>query len=365
MYLVTNKKTECSGCSACENICPKKAIQMIEDEEGFKYPKINKEKCIKCGLCEKICPNIKKNFENKIIKVYGAKHINTKEQCTSRSGAVFIALSDYILESGGIVYGARLNDDFSVTMERAESKEKRDKFKGSKYVQSDMKDIIKNVQEDLKNNKKVLFSGTPCQISGVISCVSEEYKKNLYTCDIVCHGVPTKLVFNDYLKFIQEKYKKRIKEFNFRDKKFGWQSHIETITFEDASSISTEYFRNLFYGHNIIRPSCFECNYATTHRPADITIGDFWGIDQIAPKFLDTKGVSLVIINNEKGQELFENVKSQLNIIECPIEDCIRHTYTLNKPTPKPITREKFWEDYKCKDFGEIIKKYGSNLQLD
>ena len=365
MYLITNKKAECSGCSACENIFPQKAIQMIEDEEGFRYPKINKQKCIKCRLCEKICPNIKRNLENNIIKVYGAKHRNEKEQYTSRSGGVFIALSNYILDLGGIIYGAKLNSDFSVTMERADSKEERDKFKGSKYVQADMNNVIKAVQDDLKIGRKVLFSGTPCQIAGVISCTSEKLRKNLYTCDIVCHGVPTKLVFYDYLKFIQRKYKKRIKEFNFRDKKFGWQSHIETITFEDDSSISKKYFRNLFYGHNIIRPSCFKCNYANIHRPADITIGDFWGIDQIAPEFLDTKGVSLVIINNEKGRVLFESIKSQLNIIECSIEDCIKHTYTLNQPTPKPITREEFWKDYKSKDFEKIIEKYGSSLELD
>lgn len=358
MYLIDNKKEKCSGCTACMNICPKNAIKMIEDEEGFKYPQIDKEKCINCGACTKICPNIKIDRKNSIKRTYGVKHKSDKERTTSRSGGVFIALSDYILGLNGVIYGAKLNKDFSVSHGRAENVEQRDEFKGSKYIQSDMNNIIENVKQDLKNGRKVLFSGTACQVAGVKSCVPEKYQQNLYTCDLICHGVPSKKIFFEFLKYIEQNSGKKIKKFNFRDKRFGWETHYETAVFEDNTEITTEYFKNLFYGHNILRPSCYECNYANTHRPGDITIADFWGIDEIAPEFLDKKGVSLTIINNNKGMEWFEKAKKDLQVIECDVEKCIKHTYTLNQPTPISEKREEFWEDYKNKDFKDIIEKY-------
>lgn len=358
MYLKDKNKSKCSGCTACMNVCPKNAISMIEDEEGFLYPVINKDKCINCKACEKICPNIKKETKNSIVKTYGVKHKNEKERMTSRSGGVFIALSDYILKSGGIIYGAQLNSDFSVTHNRAKTATERDKFKGSKYIQSDMGDIINKVKEDLQNNKKVLFSGTACQVAAVKSCVPEKYQKNLYTCDLICHGVPSKKIFFEYLNYIEHITGKKIKKFNFRDKRFGWETHYETCVFEDNTEISTQYFRNLFYGHNILRTACYQCNFANVHRPADITIADFWGIENIAPEFKDEKGVSLTIINNEKGLLWFNNAKENLDIIDCDVNECIKATYTLNNPTPISETREEFWKDYKENNFEMIIEKY-------
>lgn len=358
MYLKSSNKSECSGCTACMNICPKNAIKMIYDEEGFKYPIIDKEKCINCGRCYKICPNVKKDEKNSIIQAYGAKHKEKQQQFTSRSGGAFIAISDYILQQNGVVYGVELKEDFTVIHNRATNKEERDKFKGSKYIQSNMKDIIKNIQQDLENNKKVLFSGTPCQVAGVNAYVKDKYKENLYTCDIVCHGVPSELIFKEFIKYIEQTNNKKTKKFIFRDKRFGWATHFETFIFSDDTEVSTSYFRNLFYGHHILRPSCYNCNYANIHRPADITIADFWGIDEVNPEFVDKNGVSLVIINNKKGKELFENIKDDLKIIDCSVEDCIKHTYTLNQPTPITKNRNEFWDDYKREKFDYIIDKY-------
>ena len=356
MYLKNKDKTLCSGCTACKIACPRNAIKMIEDSEGFKYPVIDKNICINCGICIKICPNIEKNEKNNIIEVYGVKHKNEEERATSRSGGVFVALSDKVLQENGIIYGAKLNEDFSVSHSRATNVEERFELKGSKYIQSDMKDTIRNVKKDILEGKKVLFSGTACQVAGVNKILGD--KENLVTCDLICHGVPSNKIFREFLKYLEEKYNKKIKSFNFRDKKFGWESHWETTTFEDNSIISTQYFRNLFYRHNILRPACYKCNYANTHRPADITIADFWGIDEINPEFNDNKGVSLIIINSEKGRELFENVKQDLTIIPCSIEECIKHTYTLSKPTPISDERENFWHDYNEQDFDYIIEKY-------
>ena len=242
MFLKTSKKSECSGCTACKCSCPKNAIEMIYDEEGFQYPFINKEKCIECGLCYNICPNIIKNEENTIIEAHGAKHKNEIERFTSRSGGVFVAISDYILELGGVIYGAELNDRFEVEHGRAIIKEQRDKFKGSKYIQSDMKNIILDIKKDLQNGKKVLFSGTPCQVAGVKAAIPKKYYDNLNTCDLICHGVPSKRVFRDFLRYIENKENKRIKRFIFRDKRFGWNSHFETFIFEDETQISTRIF---------------------------------------------------------------------------------------------------------------------------
>lgn len=358
MYLKSKNKSECSGCTACMNICPRNAIKMEYDDEGFKYPVIDKEKCINCGACYNICPNIKKDESNTILKAYGVKHKDEKERLTSRSGGVFVALSDYILNQNGVVYGAELTKNFTVIHSRATNKEERNKFKGSKYIQSDMANIIKSVEQDLKANKKVLFSGTPCQVSAVKACIRGKYKDNLYTCDLICHGVPSETIFQKFLKYIEEKQNKKIKNFIFRDKRFGWESHYETFIFEDDTELTTQYFRNLFYGHHILRPSCYNCNYANTHRPADITIADFWGIDKVNPKFMDRNGVSLVIINNEKGKEIFEQIKEDITTINCSLEDCVKYTYTLTNATPITENRQEFWEDYKNEEFDYIINKY-------
>ena len=358
MYLENSNKYLCSGCTACKAICPVDAIEMIKDEEGFKYPKINKEKCIGCNACIDVCPNVKKSSENNMIEAYGAKLKDLNGRMTSRSGGAFIALSDYILNQNGIIYGSKLNEDFSVSHSRAEKKEERDLFKGSKYVQSDMGNIINSVKQDLNTGKKVLFSGTPCQVAGILAAIPEKLQDNLFTIDILCHGVPSNMVYEEFLKYIEEKENKKIKEFIFRDKSFGWSTHLETCIFEDGSKLTTGIFKDLFYSHNILRPSCFKCNYANTNRPADISIADFWGIDKINPEFYDEKGISLTIINTEKGKVLFEKVKQDMDIMECLLEDCIKYSAMLNAPTAEPVTREEFWKDYKNKSFEEIIGKY-------
>lgn len=358
MYLDNNDKYLCSGCTACKAICPRNAIKMVRDSEGFEYPEIDEGKCSNCNACVRICPNIKKNKENKILEAYGVKHKDEKQRKTSRSGAVFIAISDYILNKGGVIYGSKMNDDFSVSHSRATTKEERDLFKGSKYVQSNMNNIINEIKMDLLNKKYVLFSGTACQVAGVKSAIPEQLQDKLYTCDLICHGVPSNKVYEDFLEYIEKLNNKKIKQFIFRDKRFGWESHYETIIFEDNTEISTQYFRNLFYGHNILRPSCYKCNFANQNRPADITIADFWGIENVNINFKDDLGVSLTIINSKKGKEIFQNIKNELNTIDCSIEDAIKNTYTLNNPTPESPDRNMFWEDYEKNDFAYIIEKY-------
>lgn len=221
-----------------------------------------------------------------------------------------------------------------------------------------MGNIIEEIEQDLKDDKKVLFSGTPCQVAAVTSCIKDKYKDNLYTCDLVCHGVPSEAIFRDFLKYVEEKENKHIKEFNFRDKEFGWDTHFETSIFDDGTKKTTYYFRNLFMRLNILRPSCYKCNYASIHRTADVTIADFWGVDEVLPEMYDKTGVSLTLINTEKGKELFNEIKENLIYKECEISNAIKRNPNLSNPSSMPDTREEFWRDYFSKNFEYIIDKY-------
>lgn len=359
MYFENMNKSECNGCTACMNICPKKAITMEKDEEGFLYPKINEEKCVKCGICKNICTLIHNKKQQNILKgVYGVKIKDESKRATSRSGGIFRSISDDIINDKGTVYGAAFDENLNVIHKKINNIEDLDLLSGSKYVQSDLKETFNEVEKDLKNNLKVLYSGTACQIAGLKAYLDTKKvdTKNLYTCDVVCHGVPSPKLYKDYLKFIEKKYKNKIVKFNFRDKKFGWAAHRETIVLNNNKEFSSNYYTSLFYSNNALRPSCYECQFANLNRISDITIADFWGIDNINKNFNDNRGVSLVLVNNEKGQELFEQTKYKLNYIECEINQCMQPN--LRKPTEKPNCRQNFWDDYEKKGFNYILKQY-------
>lgn len=230
-----NDPKDCCGCTACEAICPKDAITMVPDALGFKYPEVDLDKCIDCHLCEKVCafhPDYDKSLNLAQPDVYGARHKDMAEVATSRSGAAFIALSDYILEQGGVVYGAGYKDHFRVAHKRATTRGERDEFKGSKYVQSDLDGVFRQVKADLKAGLTVMFSGTPCQTAGLHSYVGKKLRENLYLVDIVCHGVPGPYLWRDFIAYIERKQGAPVSWVNFRDKEqFGWAAHHETFTF--------------------------------------------------------------------------------------------------------------------------------------
>ena len=236
-----SKKEDCCGCTACASICPHDAITMVPDALGFLYPQVDMNKCVDCGLCERVC-SFNDNYDTSLNLdkplAYGARHKNMKEVETSRSGAAFIALSDYILEHGGVVYGAGYADHFRVVHKRATTKEERDEFKGSKYVQSDMNSIFRQVKKDLRNGLTVLFSGTPCQTSGLNSYIGKKFRENLYLVDIVCHGVPGPYLWRDYLNYLEKIQGSPIVWVNFRDKqKYGWRAHLESFIFKNGGVV--------------------------------------------------------------------------------------------------------------------------------
>ncbi len=363
--MLDRAKDDCSGCSACADVCPVRAITMQADEEGFLYPVIDGNKCIHCGKCDKICGFVPKKSAEvgyELPKTYGIKHKDEFTRLTSRSGAAFIAFSDYILDQGGVIYGAAMQEDFSVCHIRAESRVSRDLMKGAKYVQSDVTRIYPQVAQDLTSGRTVLFSGTPCQVSGLYAMLDAQKvsKENLICCDLVCHGTPSPAIWKDYITYIEKKYSTSVLKADFRDKSFGWDSHCESFVLKNGKKIVSRDYTDLFYDHIMMRPSCHNCHFANVNRVADITLADFWGIEKNDASFNDNKGVSLVLISSSKGAELLEKVKGQLHCFECDIKNCIQPTLT--KPTLASGRRNQFWNDYTQMDFAAFLKKYTKPL---
>lgn len=296
------------------------------------------------------------------VSVFAVKHKNLETRMESRSGGIFTALSDLVFNNRGVVYGAVLKDDFTVEHIRAKTINDRDRMRGSKYVQSEMCDCYKAVKMDLETGQEVMFTGTSCQIAGLKAFLGEDYE-NLLCVDIVCHGVPSPKVWKEYLKWVEHKKKKKIIAVDFRNKKdFGWTAHYETLYFGDQTSWSSRIYTALFYGHNILRPSCYQCPYKSIQHPGDITIADYWGIDRAAPGFSDDKGVSLVLINNNKGSHYFEKAKKDLIWKQTKIEDSMQPP--LKAPFPVPADRKEFWKDMDVRSFSYVASKYGENSIL-
>lgn len=357
MEQIYSSKEMCSGCKACVEVCPVKAIFMCKDDEGFEYPQIDKEKCINCGKCKRLCSFKRENIKHTKLPrtIIGAKIKDEKERTTSRSGGFFIAIANYILSQNGVVYGCKFGKDLEVHHERATTKQEVDEFKGSKYVKSNLKEVYKQVKLDLEQGKKVLFSGTPCEIAGLKVVLAETDISKLYLCDIICHGVPSPLIYEEYIKFFENREGERLKSIDFRDKSLGWSNHKETLIFENKK-ITTSCYTELFYSHHILRPSCYNCQFCNMDRVSDITMGDFWGIEKENKEFYDEIGTSLVLVNTVKGQQLLEYVMENLHWIPVYSKHYMQHN--LRYTSGKPENRSQFWEDYEQNGFEYIIKKY-------
>lgn len=359
MIRITDK-SQCCGCTACASVCPHDAIAMQPDVMGFLYPVVDEHKCIDCGLCEKVC-SFHENYDTSlnipVPETYAARHKDMREVETSRSGAAFIAISDWVLEHGGVVYGAGYAEHFRVVHKRAITKEERNEFKGSKYVQSDLGNTFRQVRQDLKDGKLVLFSGTPCQTSGLDSYIGKKLRENLYLVDIVCHGVPGPNLWRDYLVYLEKKQGDKICGVNFRDKQeFGWAAHHETFNFIDSGKVV---FKYLFYQYTTFRKSCEICPFANIHRPSDITLADFWGWERIYPELnKDDKGLSLVLVNTKRGKLLFNAVGQDMNVYRVDnLNDCLQPN--LQCPSTPYPNREEFERDYAKYGFVYVAKKYG------
>lgn len=360
-------KSNCCGCHSCYNICPKKAIKMIKDDQGFKYPKVDKEKCIKCGLCKKVCPVLNsKIIENK-PKAYAIINKDEEIRKNSSSGGVFTLIAEYIIREGGVVFGATFDENWNIKHTYTENIEELEKFRGSKYVQSTIGDTYKKTKEYLEKGRKVLFTGTPCQIEGLKSYLQKDFD-NLYTQDIICHGVPSPKVYNRYLEYQRNKNNANlIKKIIYRNKKNGWKNYNIKIEFDNSTYIKShnkDPFMQAFLRDTILRDSCYDCHFKKKNRNSDITLADFWGINNVLPEMNDDKGTSLVIINSQKGNEILENIKEKIICKSVDFETAIKYNPSMIKSAKKDIKREEFFRNIDNIRFDKLVNKYTSSPGL-
>lgn len=353
-----NKK--CCGCSACADICPVGAITMKPDREGFFYPCVDAEQCTNCGLCEKVCPAIELPKFNEAPEVYALQLKDEAALARSQSGGAFWAIAEPVLGRGGVVYGAAFDENMKVVHARAESAEEAKKFHGSKYVQTDMRGVMKQVKADLKAGREVLFTGTACHISGLYKFLGKEYE-NLTTCDLICHGVPTPMLLEKYIQYL-EKENGKVEKFFFRynnpDEGLTWKEHKkERVVYENGKhSDRSEYIR-MFSSNWCLRPYCHSCPFAKPERVADFTVGDFWGIEKYTDAFDISKGVSVLFANSQKAKEWMPDIKKNALCEPAELNDVRTHQHNLNRPTKPNKRRDVIIKKLIDKDFMAAYKK--------
>lgn len=351
-------KCNCCGCAACVQICPKQCISFNEDKQGFCYPLVNQNLCIDCGLCEKVCPYISIPSTQQPIKVYAAINPNEKTRIKSSSGGIFALLAESIIDQGGIIFGARFDEKWEVIHDYTTTKEGIEAFQGSKYMQSRIGNTYKQVRDFLNNNRIVLFTGTGCQIIGLKRFLKKEYE-NLLTVEIICHGVPSPLVWRQFLKSTFSN--NSICSINFRDKRNGWTSYgLNVITTDNTGqqnihfipTINNDYMQ-LYLKHINIRPSCSYCPSKSGKSGADIILGDFWGIKQYSTIYSDNKGTSAILINTAKGNKEISKINAQMT--EMTFEQIVSHNPSLVNSTPQSKYYNEFWQIFTDEGYNKAI----------
>lgn len=345
--MITNiDKSNCCGCSACVHICPRHCISFREDSEGFLYPTINIEQCADCGLCDKVCPSRSQESSHRPIIVYAAKNKNVEVRWLSSSGGIFSAIAEKIIENGGVVFGAKFDKSWNVVHSYTDKKEDLEAFRGSKYVQSDNKESFPIVKEFLMHNRQVLYSGTPCQVSGLLNYLGKEYN-NLLTIDFACHGVGSPKIWREWIN--SEIGKLGIKQpsyMTFRFKKpsaknFSFAIFADTtyVIKKSQNPYFSGYLNNLF-----IRPSCYKCPSKAQYK-SDFTLADYWGLQYVHPYFEDKKGVSAVFVNTTKAHSFF--LKSNIDYIESTYNNVTSNNPLFESSIKHGVLSYLFWEKYR------------------
>lgn len=358
----------CCGCTACAAVCGHEAITMHPDSEGFMYPRINAQKCIDCGLCEKVCPLINRNTEKPYkypLSIFGLKNLDLAIRNASSSGGVFHEIAANALSHGGIVYGATFDETFRVVHCGEVTPDDVQRFRGSKYVQSDLRGIFCDIRKQLKQGGYVLFSGTPCQVEGLKNSLIKDYD-NLTTIDILCHGVASPRLFADYVDFIRKHSFSSLSNIFMKDKTFGWGYQNLRLYFQNGTSEFNTPLANLwnkiYYSHLAHRPSCHECPFTNLQRAGDLTIGDFWGIEKTHPEFNDALGTSLLMINTKKGERIWNEIRHRFESVESDRTECLQPV--LLRPVEEPRERKAFWDDYFSSGFAKAVSRTYSIGQL-
>ena len=351
---------ECTGCSACLHICPKSCINMVPDNYGFLYPHINDENCVNCGICEKNCPVLNKTDQESPINTncYATKTNDETIRKQSSSGGIFSVIAKKVLENNGIVYGAAFDESFVVKHIGISSINDLDLLRRSKYVQSDLNNSFSAVKQHLDDGKAVLFTGTPCQVEGLLSYLKKPYN-NLITIDFVCHGVPAPNVWEHYKTYLQKQYKAPITDINFRDKSLGWKNFSARFAFENGNvycnTFGNDPYMKAFLANMDLRESCYSCKFKSTKHKSDITVADYWGIDKIKPEIDDDKGLSLLLVNTEKGNSLLADTKNNLTLTKTDIEKSFPYNPCIIKPASVHSFRQYFLSNYNKGDFEKLV----------
>lgn len=357
-------KADCCGCTACASICTHKAITMQTDEEGFLYPILNVKLCTNCGLCDTVCPIIHRSdicLSPNQQASYAARNKNEENLLDSSSGGVFFALAKLTIKKGGIVCGVEYSPQMEVRHAFAETLEGCKRFMGSKYVQSNINGIFPQIKSYLKSNRYVLFVGTPCQVEGLNLYLKKTYK-NLITADLVCHAVPSPLIFKEYVQFVNKKKQSKLIAIDMRYKRVcGWSHKFSYRYHFDASKSicnpsDITNWGHLYFSRLIDRPSCHKCKFTNFNRSGDFTLADFWDDAHNRPDLYSPKGTSLFLVNTEKGMKLLSDLNENLNL--WPITHNEAWQPCLETATKSSSQRQLFWNEYKNKGFNFIYKKY-------
>ncbi|KAA8665388.1 Coenzyme F420 hydrogenase/dehydrogenase, beta subunit C-terminal domain [Clostridium sp. HV4-5-A1G] len=363
-----NQEDKCIGCGACMLICPFKCIKIQQNSQGFWYPRVDIKNCVNCGACDKVCVMQNENYKKYIsvkISAYALQHKDKKVLRESTSGGAFTAIIQSFCNENSVVFGSTMNDHIKVYHTYVKDLKKIKIFRKSKYVESFMGTTYSDVKKFLEEGKRVLFSGTPCQVGGLKQFLNKNYK-NLLTVDIVCHGVPTHLLLDKYKRYLEYKNCKKVKSLEFRSKvDSNWLNPKIRVEFMDGSVYQQKSYANddeymiAFCKFLCIRKSCEVCKFANTQRVSDITIGDFWGIEDSGIKNISYEdGISLMLINSNMGENLLEKIKKYTYLDKVNLEFAVGHNEQLMHPIGFNYQRDEFLGDLVHLDFEQVRKKY-------
>jgi len=351
----------CTGCHCCINICSNECINMNPNNEGFLYPVVNYSNCINCGKCVSVCPIINKNDLTNNPIAYACFNKDKIIRLNSSSGGIFTILAEKVIDCGGVVIGAVFNKDFEVKHDIVETYENIRLLRGSKYVQSTVGYTYKKTKDFLLSGRKVLFSGTPCQIAGLKTYLSKPYP-NLITVDIICHGVPSPYVWKTYIQFRESKAGSKIKSINFRSKNTGWKQFSVLFSFVNNSVynkiFSEDIYMKAFLKNICLRPSCYNCNFRSLNRQSDITLADFWGIQNLLPDMDDDNGTSLIFLNSQKGRQVFKSISNNIFYKEVEITDAVKYNISAIISPEQNLNRKEFFKNLSKLPFDKLVKKY-------
>lgn len=347
------QQIDCFGCSACESICPHRAIDLQPDKLGFLHPVVDRTLCIDCHLCERVCPSLHQDeLRNTPLTVVAARHQVPAEVSQSRSGGAFWALAQAFIYEG-VIYGACFDTPSHIVHRRATTLRECQQFRGSKYAQSDQRGIFSQIRKDLEEGRQVMFTGTPCQVAGLKRYVPDKLAERLTTIDLVCHGSASPRVWSENIRYIEHRHGSTVTAANFRDKRYGWSQTIETYQLSDGREVRSSLFSRLYCLDLIERECCSRCPFTNLQRCGDITIGDFWHWEKLSDEWNDDCGVSLITINSPKGQTLFDKAKVRLSCRQSNLTACLQPQ--LEHPLTPHAGRSRFISDLDTKDYEHAL----------